>query len=248
MVQLNHPRSGQGVLNWVGYDVARGMKAVDPLRFDMNWDVIEVCNAGCDQSPDAEDGKALRDWFSFLNQGYMRSAVGVSDAHGDSSLLGRARTLVEVRDDDPAHLALDEVWSSLKAGHATVQDGAFVVASVKDDGGAQVGMGGLAKATGAKVALHVKVQAPSWIPTDTIHVYRNGVETQVLAVPAMQPPKVIRFDGDIVVDGTAADASYVVIVDGDTLMAPVIAARPRSITNAVFVDRNGNGKFDAPGL
>ena len=249
VVQINHPRSSQGVLNWVGYDPTAGMKAMDPGQFDMNWDVLEVCNAGCDRSPSSQDGQSLLDFYSFLNQGYRRGAVGVSDQHTSGGFLGRARTMVEVHDDDPRTLDPKEVWLSLKSGRAVVLDGAFATLSVKDDGGVAVGMGGLAKATGPKVTLHVKVQAPTWIATDRIHVIVNGSDVMALPItPHASPPPVVRFDGDISLAGTPADAWYLVIVDGDAPMMPVLSAPPRTITNPVFVDRNGNGTFDAPGL
>lgn len=249
VVQINHPRSTQGVLNWVNYDPQRGLPSVDPTQFDMNWDVIEICNSGCAAAPDSEDGRALRDYYSFLNQGFRKGAVGVSDQHGSGGFLGRARTLVEVHDDDPRTLDPKEVWLSLKAGRAVVLDGAFATLSVRDDAGAAVGMGSLAKVTQGKVTLHVKVQAPSWIPTDRIHVIANGGD--VKAVPIVNKPgplPVVRFDGDIVLDLPAADAWYMVVVEGDAPMMPVLSSPPRTITNPVYVDRNGDGMFQAPGL
>ncbi|MBI5480483.1 MAG: CehA/McbA family metallohydrolase [Deltaproteobacteria bacterium] len=251
VVQLNHPRSASiGIFYWVDYSPTLGMASMDPARFDMNWDVMEICNSGCDPAADSEDSTALLDYYSFLNQGFLRGAVGVSDAHGSSEFLGRARTMVEVPDDDPAHLDLGAVWDSLKAGRAVVLDGAFVTATVLDDSSAAVGMGGLARVSGVDVTLHVRVQAPSWIPTGHIHVVRNGVEVKTVTIPPGGAPKpVVRFDEDIVLAAPAADAFYVVIVDGDPGMDPVMpGTRPRSVTNAIFVDRDGNGAFDAAGL
>lgn len=253
IVQVNHPRSStQGALNWVGYDARRGLSSVPSEKFDMNWDVIEICNAGCDGSPSSENGRSLADWYSFLNQGYPRGAVGVSDAHGDRNFLGHARTLVQVLDDDPAKLDLDEVWASLKAGRAVVLDGPFVTATVKDGGGEERGPGGLARVAGDTVHLHVTVQAPSWIATDRVRVVRNGKEVENVSITPTTPPNVLRFDGDIDVPaagsgGGGGDAWYVVIAEGNASMRPVGSA-PRTITNAIYVDRDGNGKFDAPGL
>ncbi|HZU84767.1 MAG TPA: CehA/McbA family metallohydrolase, partial [Polyangiaceae bacterium] len=243
VVQINHPRSGQGLLNWVGYDPAAGLAAMDPSRFDMGWDAIEVCNAGCSADPSSDDAHALADWYSFLDQGYRKTAVGVSDAHGDGNFLGRARTMVAVLNDDPATLDREEAFAALKAGQAVVLDGAFVTATVRDDAGAQVPLGGLATATGATVTLHVHVEAPSWIPTDHLRVIANGSVVQEQPLPSKG---VVRFDGDLAVAGLARDAWLVVIVDGDSPMAPVIDGNPRTITNAILVDRDGNGRFDPP--
>jgi hypothetical protein len=251
IVQLNHPRSTSiGIFYWVDYSPTQGMATMDPAKFDMNWDVMEICNSGCSPGADSEDSTALRDYYSFLNQGFVRGAVGVSDAHGSNEFLGRARTMVEVPDDDPSRLDLDAVWASLKAGRAVVLDGAFVTATVRDDSSADVGMGGLARVAGADVTLHVRVQAPSWIPTETITVVANGTVAKTVTIPAPgSPPPVVRFDEDVVLTAPAADTWYVVIVDASTGMDPVMpGSRPRAVTNAIFVDRDGNGAFDAPGL
>jgi hypothetical protein len=250
-VQLNHPRSTSiGIFYWVDYNPAQGMATMDTSMFDMNWDVMEICNSGCSSGADSEDSTALKDYYSFLNPGFLRGAVGVSDAHGSSEWLGRARTMVEVTDDDPKTLDLDAVWGSMKAGRAVVLDGAFVTASVQDDGAVAVGMGGLAKVSGADLNLHVRVQAPSWIPTGTITIVGNGATVKTVTPPDPgSPPAVVRFDEDVVLPAPAVDTWYVVIVDAATGMDPVLpGTRPRSVTNAIFVDRDGNGKFDAPGL
>lgn len=251
VVQLNHPRSTTiGIFYWVDYNPVQGMATMDPSVFDMNWDVMEICNSGCNPAEDSEDSTALKDYYSFLNQGFVRGAVGVSDAHGSNNFLGRARTMVEVPSDDPRNLDLDAVWASLKAGRAVVLDGAFVTATVRDDGGAAVGMGGLATATGADVTLHVRVQAPSWIPTDTLTIVANGAVVKTITItPTAAPAPAVRFDEDVLLTAPTADTWYVVIVDGATGMDPVMpGTRPRSVTNAVFVDRDGSGAFEAPGL
>ena len=247
VVQLNHPRSGQGVLNWVGYDAKKGVAAVDPKRFDMTWDAIEVCNAGCNSDLTSDDTKALRDFFSFVNQGYRKVAVGVSDAHGSGSWLGRARTMVEVLSDDPLRFSSDDLFGSLKAGRAIVLDGAFATATLLGDGGKAALSGELARVSGATITVHVTVQAPPWIPVDSVRVLENGVDVQSVQVPAST--MVRRFDADITFPAPKSDASYVVIVEAQGDMGPVLpGAHPRTIVNPIYVDRDGNGKFDAPGL
>jgi hypothetical protein len=246
VVQINHPRSSQGVFNWVGYDPLHGLAAMDPTQLDSNFDVIEICNAGCDGSSGSLDDQTLHDWYSFMDQGLKKAAVGVSDAHVSSNMLGRARTLVEVHDDNPATLDSNEVWMSLKAGRAIVVDGPFVTLTVADDSAAAIGPGQLAKATAATVTAHVKVQAPSWIGTDHLHLIANGAELKTIAIPAATGP--VRYDLDVPLTGIAADAWLIAIVDGDSPMAPVLGDKPRSVTNAIYLDRNGNGSFDAPGL
>jgi hypothetical protein len=245
IVQLNHPRSGQGSLNWVGYDPARGMAATDLTQLDGNWDVIEVCNAGCDRTAGSEDDQTLHDFYSFLSQGMRKGAVGVSDAHTSDSILGRARTMVQVHDDDPRTLDANEVWSSLKSGRGVVLDGPFVTLTVTDDASALEGVGQLARTTAATVTLHVKVQAPSWISTDTIQLVVNG---KAQAFPIPPSTAVVRYDADLKIPSPGRDAWVLAIVDGNTPMAPVLGSPPRTITNPIYLDVNANGTFDAPGL
>jgi hypothetical protein len=95
----------------------------------------------------------------------------------------------------------------------------------------------------------VRVQAPSWIPAETITIVANGAVVKSVGIPAGSPPPVVRFDEDVVLTAPAADTWYVVIVDAAAGMDPVMpGTRPRAVTNAIFVDRDGNGVFDAPGL
>src|SRR5581483_1599768 len=109
-----------------------------------------------------------------------------------------------------------------------------------------VGVGQLAKATGATVVAHVEVQAPSWIATDHLRLIANGAELQNISLSGVTAP--LRYQADVPLTGIAADAWLIAIVDGDTPMAPVLGDKPRAVTNPVYLDRNGNGTFDAPGL
>src|SRR5207237_10660988 len=112
----------------------------------------------------------------------------------------------------------------------TVSDGPCVWTTTPDYGVAAEEMCCLSRATGASFQLHVKLQAPSWISTDRVRVVRNGIEVATVPIPAAMPARVTRFDADIPLDGTVGDAWYVVIVDGDAPMLPVLTAQPRRIT------------------
>lgn len=96
------------------------------------------------------------------------------------------------------------------------------------------------------VKLKVKVQAPSWMDVNKLVVLANGKEVQSTDIP--ESKNVVRYDGEFSFS-VAKDTWYVVIVTGDKDLAPVYpGAKSYSFTNAIFVDADGNGKFDAPGL
>ncbi|MFH2005136.1 MAG: CehA/McbA family metallohydrolase [bacterium] len=249
IIQLNHPRdTGMGVLDHVGYDPATGFgpDGVEPEVMDTNFNAIEICNSGWGEG----DLEALEDWYSFLNQGLPVVAVGVSDSHGLFTMLGVARTLVQTPDDVVApDLDLQPVWDSLLAGRATVVVGPFVEIWATDDASQLVGMGGLATRQQGLVGLRVRIQAAPFVQTSRLIIVANGQPVYTMDLPDPgDPPTPLRYDEIIALDWTGPDAWFVAVVEGDAPMVPLTDKIPRSVTNPVYVDRNGDGQWTPPGL
>ncbi|MFC1482515.1 CehA/McbA family metallohydrolase, partial [Myxococcota bacterium] len=246
VVQLNHPREGQGILNEAGYDPAVGFAGVDPLVMDTNFDAVEVPNSNWD----SDDEETLVDWFSFLSQGIPITAVGVSDSHGLGRMLGCARTLVAVPDDVVgADFDVQTVWDAMLAQRATVVVGPFVELWAVDDQSQEIGIGELATRQTGLVQLRVRVQAAPFVETARLRIYANGQEVLLLALPDPgDPPDPLRFDEVVDIDWTGPDAWFVAMVEGDQPMHPLNGDRPRSLTNPVYVDRDGDGSWTPPGL
>ncbi len=250
IIQLNHPREGQGVLNHVGYDPAVGFggeNGVEAEVLDTSFNAVEICNAGWDDS----DLEALEDWYSFLNQGLPIVAVGVSDSHGLGTMLGVCRTLVQAPDDVvSANLDLQPVWDNLLAQRATMVNGPFVLLWATDDASGLGGMGDVTtRSTAGPIPLRVQIQAASFVHTARLIIVANGQPVHQVDLPDPgDPPAVVRFDETIFVDWTGGDVWFVAVVEGDQPMHPLSNKNPRSVTNPVYIDRDGDSAWTPPGL
>ncbi|HVO30918.1 MAG TPA: CehA/McbA family metallohydrolase, partial [bacterium] len=237
IVQMNHPRSVQGYLDAIGYSPLHGT-STEPLA--TTFDTMEV-----NEKIDSQSG-VLRDWFSMLDQGYLFTAVGVSDSHVTWNP-GFPRTMVQVGVDDPALVTTSAFVAAVRAHHAVVSAGPFVTMTGSSSGGLTVGVGDtLAANGGGAVALHVHVESPAWAPFDTLTVYENG---KAISTQALTPPLVgglFLSDVDLAV-APAIDSYYVAVVTGGGSMFPVTGSAIYGYTNPIFVDVGLTG-WDPPGL
>ncbi len=250
IIQLNHPREGAlGALDHVGYDPAVGFgpDGVEPEDMDTSFNAVEIVNNGWQDN----DLEALQDWYSFLNQGLRTVAVGVSDSHGLYTVLGNCRTLVAVPDDvvSPA-LDLQPTWDSLLAQRATVVVGPFVELWAVGDASELAPMGSeLTRSAAGPIPLRVRIQAANFVQTSRLIIVANGQPVHQVDLPdAGDPPAPLRFDDTVWVDWSGGDVWFVAVVEGDTPMFPFEEFTPRSVTNPVYVDTDGDSVWTAPGL
>lgn len=240
IIQVNHPRSDtSGYFNWVGYDPAIGVDSVRPDVWSPDFNLIEVYNGGSDS-----DEGTLVDWFSFLDQGYTYTMSGNSDSHSASSTLGNPRSYFAMSTDDPAAADPEEMMDSLLAHRSQVSNGPFINFTID---GESIG-GFVTGAARTEVDLTITVQAAPWIQMNYLKIISNhGEVVETIDLPASTD--VIRYD-DVVTLPVTADA-YFVIDAGHTsaTLGPVNRGeRVFSMTNPIWVDVDGNGQFDAPGL
>ena len=237
IIQINHPRDDQAFLSLIKYDPKKGIKAVKKGLLDDNWDVIEIYNGGGREEFLKE---TLFDWFSFLNQGWYKTAAGNSDSHSAGSRPGMPRTLIASSTRDPSQLKIDEIVDSLKKGKAQVYAGPYIVAkSAKGEGpGARI--------KNTTLDLEVAIYAPSWIAVSYVKIYANGKLEKEIPVPAGKD--VQRFK-QVIRLKPSKDTWYVVMAGDDKKdMAPVYPGRlPLSMTNPIYLDIDGNG-FTPPGI
>lgn len=240
-IQVNHPRAGKtGYFDMMKLDPDTGLSK-DP-RYIEDYDGVEVIVMGKHD----ETARAMQDWFNLLRSGRRVTGTGTSDSHTVSLRpVGWPRTLVCVDEDDPPRLNVEQFTQSLKAGCATVSNGPVVTLS-----SGEVRMGGLATAKEGVVQVQVEVQAASWIGTDRMQLFVDGQVAEEVRIEAQDKP--LRYRGQHTVKCNS-DCFIVAWVDSQRSLEPVIAKRkhidplPTAVTNPIYVDVDGDGRFSPPG-
>jgi hypothetical protein len=242
LIQVNHPMFDRvGYFNLGG--LVPGKAEFSKPGFSLKFDLLEVLN-GFELHDERSIRRNLATWFSLLNGGLRYTATGNSDSH---RLLGQfagyARTYVRVQDDDPRRVAPAELFDSLRAGHATVSNGPFVSILVNGD----AGPGDELSVEGDEVTLEISVRAPDWVDVQRAEVWANGVciATQDANDTSRDALARIEWQLPLKLD---RDSWFVVVAYGNELLDRVLPGRgalPFGFTNPVYVNVDGNGRFDA---
>lgn len=238
LVQLNHPRGSSAYFNHVDFDPSAGMGRKNSDDFTTAFDAIEVFNGK--RKDDTRE--VLRDWYGLLNHGVFLTAMGNSDSHSAAQKqeVGYPRTYIRF----PGVKSVTEIGKSdliraIRSGDASVCAGPFV--TIEADGRS---MGSTVTAEGGAVDLAVKVQAPPWMRVDRVKIMVNGTEREDLRAQVAESRDPIRFEKTISLS-VASDSWVIAIAEGDADLSPVVlGATPLSFTNPIFIDTDGNGRFD----
>ncbi len=252
-VQLNHPRSALDTpeddayfshLGAVGkpFDPTRPVTAegnaalleVDPghgVR-DLDYHGVELLNA----ESLLRYRRTRADWFSLMLQGERIVGTSNSDSHRQGEIVGLPRTYVQIPDDRLEAFEETAFMQSLRAGRAFGSTGPMVTARLD-----QAGLGALH--SGSSGILHVQVEAAGWVPVDEWRAYVNGELVHRAPISAggeASLPLAFEVDSFVTIEVQGkAKGLY-----EDALPGFV----PFAFTNPIFVDVDGNGRFDAPGL
>jgi len=255
LFQLNHPRAANPLDEDLAffdhlsvgksYDPAQALDSdnnssllePDPVSGfrDIDFDVLEVLNG----AEFAVYSQIRDDWFSLLNQGARRAATGNSDSHGLRSVVAAPRNYVYIPDSNKT-LPLDEqvFVDAVRAGHSFATTGPLLAVTLRDEY-SDVGMGDTF--SGRRGELHVQIDGAPWVSVDTLTIWVNGAIYRQLNV-AVGDHKVI----ELIVD---TDSYVVVEVSGKP--GPVYRAlmpdlAPLALSNPIYIDADGNGKWQAP--
>ncbi len=242
IVNVAHPLRDSGWFTHLGFEPPAVMPAFEEIpagRWGTGFDTMELLN-----SSNVTDmlGSVLTLWSELNNRALFRTAVGVSDSHGRTSEAGFGRTLVQSSSDDPAAIELSEIWANLRAGKALVGAGILVILRV--DGHTE----GELVAAGAQVTASLRVEAADWVPVERVDLLRNGavVATFPLAAPGVVDPAhpAVRLQEEVQVDlaGDAWLAAVARAAEGATLDPVMRGDRPAGLTNAIRLDRDGDGQ------
>jgi hypothetical protein len=242
VIDVHHPciDAEIGYFALCHYDAAADRS--DRRGFSYDFDAIEVLNGYQDAERKHVD-HVIRDWFELLDHGHLVTATGNSDTHHlDHNIGGYPRNYVRLTPDDPSAVTPDAISKAVRGHHAFFTTGPFVRASI--DGAS---FGDLARTRTGRVDLDVEVQAAPWIAVNVVTIYVDGRVEKTIPVPAATTTVRFRARLPITVE---RDAYVVVRVDGDKPLAPIAGdltrfdVRPLALTNPIFIDADGNGRFD----
>ncbi len=244
IIDVHHPRidSEIGYFNLGRLDAAHDRAERPGFSFD--FDALEVLNGYQDPERRSVD-RVIDEWFTLLQHGRLVTATGNSDTHHlDHNIGGYPRNYVRVLDDKPAAVTPDAIARAVRMHRSFFTTAPFVRMHI---GGADIGE--VADARAGKVKVEIEVQAAPWVSVSTVTLYQSGKE--VKRWPVKPSTDVVRFREALDLP-VGCDGFVVARVDGNEPLAPVVGdlkrfdVRPLALTNPIFLDRDGNGAFDAP--
>jgi hypothetical protein len=256
VVQLNHARNGCNYMCIVDYNRMTGETNInDPTLFGLDedmslwswdFDAIEYQNGHRSPIVDPENPTSTgtaNDWWSFLNHGHRVTAIGVTDVHGLDAR-GTPITYFAAPTDDVTEFDEQMLVDAILDGQALVSTGAF--ARIEING---AGMGETVTDEDGEVDVYLHIEALPEIDVDHFKVFVNCVE--VATVEATNPYEVVKYDGTTSIPVTE-DAHVTVMGFGYEMLPRNMpqfnsARTPRFTTNAIYIDTDGNGEYDAPG-
>lgn len=250
VITLNHPRDmhsgfiplGPASFNPVSGAALRGQ--------EVSFDGLEVVTSAAMQS---DIMLLFRDWFALLNHGHRVTALGSSDTHDVSRfILGQGRTYVKCADSNPSAINVDAACRSLREGRALVSLGLLANLVVNE----RFGIGDLALRGQRGVTAVVTVLGPAWVQADRLELFANGVRVAEQKLPPVRGTTKARVTFKL--PRLKHDFYLVAIASGPGVTAPfwetprpyqpsseTFTPRVLGATNPVWVDGDGDGKFDS---
>jgi hypothetical protein len=248
IVEVNHPRAGDlGYFNNTYLDQDSAATARTDL--DLSFDVLEVLNGPYFYS---SNQFAIEDWFHLLNRGYFFPIVGSSDCHGiDREEPGYSRTYVSIPDEKARPLDRAAFLDAVKKGRSFVTNGPLIDLRLNS----LYAPGDLATVKDGKVSVSLRVWGAPWVEVEEVRLVLNGERQIVLPVRA-EAETIEKLSQKVEVTLTQDTYLCIEALGGKTLF-PVVqrlnetglpedGTLPYALTNPVFIDVDGNGRFDPP--
>lgn len=249
ILQVNHPRSGTiGYFN--NYQLDLETAAFARENFDLSFDVLEIVNGPYFYS---SNFFAIEDWLHLLNRGYYFPLVGSSDAHTiDGGEPGYSRTYVFYKGEENDNLDWGTLARSIKKGQSFTSNGPLVDFKINGE----FTSGDFFTSSNGKAEISIKVQSSPWISVDEVRLIVNGERRIIFPVKTkkeiiekfIEPPfsLTLKRDSYISVEVLGKESLYPVLQRRSRSGSLRDATLPYALTNPVFIDVDGNGKFDPP--
>lgn len=249
ILQVNHPRDGDiGYFN--NYHLDRESAAYAREHFDLSFDVLEVINGPYYHSNNAD---SIEDWFHLLNRGYYFPLVGSSDAHGiDRGEPGYCRTYIYYSGEGGDDLDWGALAQAIKKGNSFSSNGPIIEFKVNS----KYRPGETLTAANGKIEVTIEVQSAPWIAVDEVRLIVNGERKVIFPVKKekekiqkfIEPPfgLTLKQDSYIAVEVSGRESLFPVLQRASRNGLSTSAILPYALTNPVFIDIDGNGRFDSP--
>jgi len=247
LIQVCHPRGWNSYFHYFELDPETA--ATVRKDIDMTFDLLEAMNGPSSFYPNSD---VIKDWLNLLNRGYYFPIVGCSDSHEiDRNEPGYSRTYVIYDGAEGPGLDPEVLLGAMKKGRSFISTGPVVQFTING----QYLPGDSITVRDGKVEIGIKVQSAPWIAADEVRLIINGERKIVLALED-KGESVVKFQDSIHLD-LEKDAYIVVEVLGKKSLYPVVqgqsegglpenAILPYALTNPIFVDVDGNNRFDPP--
>jgi hypothetical protein len=264
VVQLNHARGKEaglqeGALFTHLASAGRGFDPTRPLDAEPNRVLLETRAADGTRAVDFDAMEVMNgrshdqyrllrdDWLALLRQGFRRTATANSDTHGPDEPAGWPRNYVWLGADAGG-------WDPLRFDAAIREGRSFgttgpLVPHFAVNGGR---VGDTVAAPEGRILVEFDVDAASWVPLEEVRLLVNGEVVRVFASTSGFAELDLRRDAFVTLEAGAPPD-----VDPENwaaehpgLYADVIGPGfvPVAFTNPVYVDVDGDGAFDPPGL
>jgi hypothetical protein len=190
-------------------------------------------------------------YHSLLREGHRITLVGSANSRfGGVEEIGYPRTYIAADDSDPRAIDPDEVFESLRRGHAFVTSGPWIEFSIR---GNQMG-DMFAWEMGEAVEIEYSVKCPGWISLAFIDISKEGNFVQRMTLPGDRSVAPVRVwsppegNNKFMV---RHDHIFTVEVTGGRPIEPLNPANPGAaqfipvaLSNPIWVDTDGNGRYD----
>lgn len=254
LIQLNRPIFPfVGYFTNNGYDPTTKDKLAALPKIPMNFDLFDLWEGKKGGTSLVQMNTQL--YFDILMKNYKPGlTVSTNSNFVFGEELGYPRTYVACSQDDPSKVAAGEIIDSLKKGKTIVTNGPFIKFTVNGKGPGEV-----VTATDGVLNCYLEITAAPWIDTSFIDINKDGIfSKRVYQAPS---DKVLRYPREGTENKrefrleTKRDVLLNIVVGGKRSMDPIVSPLfygegggiiAWAVTSPIFVDFDGNGKYDGP--